>query len=173
MMVAAYVTDGVRKARIFAAATLPSAAALVDLLARDMDEDDLVRRKLLHEALEKGLVHVVTYPGDQTLPDALFAYLVGEQRQHLFACLLVPEARLETMVEDAGVVVEGFSLQAMQGGRGAAEVEAALADWASRNFPSQSTAVFDVQGWLAAPDVLPASWELDSSVADPPYVEAA
>jgi hypothetical protein len=174
MMMAAHVNRAERRARVFANAPLPGPADLEALLDAEMDDDEAARQARLRDILRTGFVRVLVYPGDMALPDVLFAYLVAGHGESVFACVVVSEQRVQTMLLEAPLVIEGFSLQVAQGdGNAPDDVEAALAAWAARNFPGLPVVGFEVDRWLEAPPTLPASWDLDASVADPPYRAAA
>ncbi|MBI5497179.1 MAG: hypothetical protein HY904_19355 [Deltaproteobacteria bacterium] len=169
MMLAAYVDKGGKKARVFSAAPLAD-AELDGLVAADMDEDDRERAAVLRSVLATGFAEVTVYPGGGATPDVLHAYVVGVDKRPVFATVVVSERRATTMVHEARAVVEGFSLQVAQGEDVTEEgLATALATWAGRNFVDVPAAAFHVERWLARPPSLPTSWELDASVADPPY----
>lgn len=156
-----------------------------DLATGDRDESDTARERVLGTIVQRpritGTVHEGVSPSD-----VLHVYLDGAPAGRVFACVVVSEARLEQMLTEAPLVVEGLSLQvASTRWLTPDSVRAAMEAWASRNFGR--VPVFELRPWidtesaevLDAPAHPAVTFELEvehrpiATLAEPPYEEAA
>jgi hypothetical protein len=173
MMYAAYVLDAGRKARVFSLVPLPE-PELMALVAATIDDDDAARAEMLGDVMAQGALRATVFPGNMSVPDVLHVCVASLSGIPLFACNVVSEERVSTMLREAPFVVEAFSLQVAQGDTVTDEgLASALSTWVSRNFPGLPAPAIQVERWLAPPQSLPAFWDLDASVADPPLLGAA
>lgn len=172
-MIATEFMSGTRRGRVFTSDAPLSAGEIAALASGDMDEVDSARERLLRAALSRDVVPATVYPGIDP-PEALHVYVAEPGGTPLFACVLVTEQHVHSMLRESPRVVEGFTLQVAQGTRmtGAA-LRAALETWGSRNFPDVSAPVFGIEEWIEPPPSLPEFWEPDASVPDPPFRHAA
>lgn len=143
--------DG-RQMRVFAR-TFDGAIDWTEIAAQDLDESDLPRLQVLAAAVRSPRVTATAHPGVDP-PDVLHVYLDVADVGRVFACVVVSETRLQTMLDEAPRVVEGLWLQVAPGPHLTADsVRAALQAWSARCF-GEPVPVFLVRPWLEPPEEL-------------------
>jgi hypothetical protein len=129
-----------RSGRVFAREAMPE-----EVLAKHSagsyfdDEEDRERDSLLRSILsDQHVVVVATHRSldPQDVIQAFFRHELGGAPEKIFACAVVSKVRLDQMLKEAPVVVEGHSLQVAPTRAITNEsIRAALQAWAERNYP--------------------------------------
>ena len=149
MIVSATVEADGRQGRLFARDPIVLQTALARGELLEWDEDDMGREPRLRATLATGSVSATIHPGVDP-DDVQHVFLEGpETGAPVFACVVVSRQRLEQMLIEASVVVEGFSLQVALGNHLTPdELRAALEAWAERNFAGAAPPKFRLDLWV-------------------------
>jgi hypothetical protein len=140
-----------RSGRVFARGAVPDGDLSRYFAASYFnDEEDRDRDAVLRSILSWPNVVVVTHrslePSD--VIQAFFRCQVDGASEKVFACAVVSKARLEKMLEETSVVVEGHSLQVAATRRITdAGIRAALEAWTERNYPDLPLPRFSLDPW--------------------------
>jgi hypothetical protein len=145
--------DG-RRARVFSRNPLVPTQSWEELARADTDDDDLARLARIEPLLRTGRVSGMAHPGVDP-PDVVHVFLGTAPSDRTFACVIVSEPRLQQMLQESAVVVEGVSLEVAHARflRPRA-LRAALEAWVERNFPGVPVPMLDVSPWMD-PDATP------------------
>ena len=112
------------------------------------DDGDADREGVLRDLVARGTVEAVAFPTTGA-PDVVQLFFVdAKARRRVFACVLITETRLHDDVTREPFVVEGFSLQVMQGRHLTIDaVRASSAAWIERCFPDLPVPAITVAFW--------------------------
>lgn len=125
--------DG-RRGRVFFGGARVDDAALETAVQGYMDEDDTRRATALEEPLRAAPTAAVAYP-TVAHPDVIQVYIVSPGRE-IYACSVITEQRLRTMLSDQPWVIEGFTLQVAPVEHMSVDaLRTAVQAWHERNFP--------------------------------------
>jgi len=143
--------DG-RRARVFFADLPTSPDAARTAVASQFWEDvaDVDREMLLRRILGQRNVRATAFP-TSGMPGTIQLFLKDEQSgRRIFACVLTTGERLRELLKQRSPLVEGFSLQVMQGERLSMEgIRTGARAWAERCFPGLVLPSITVQRWAA------------------------
>jgi hypothetical protein len=143
-----------RSGRVFARKPLPEQVVEDHFAASYFDDDeDRARDAVLRSILMSPNVVVATHRSldPKDVIQAFFRHVGKEGPEKVFACAVVSKERLERMLKEAAVVVEGHSLQVAPTRMITnSSIRAAIQAWAERNYPDIRLPRFSLDPWRGA-----------------------
>lgn len=104
------------------------------------DEDDIERSTILDSLVRRGTVHADVYPAYRD-SNTLKVYLRSDGAP-VFACSLLPMARLRQLLKQTPMVLEGFTTQIVPTEQlSVEEIKAAIQQWIERGFPNATPVI--------------------------------
>lgn len=104
------------------------------------DEDDIERSTVLDSLVRRGPVHADVYPTYRD-SNTLKVYLRSDGAP-VFACSLLPMARLRQLLKQTPMVLEGFTTQIVPTEHLSVEaIKAAIQQWIERGFPNAAPVI--------------------------------
>ncbi|HET7501582.1 MAG TPA: hypothetical protein VFK02_11280 [Kofleriaceae bacterium] len=144
-----------RRARVIFRGPPVDAVAAEDIAeARFWDDDDPEREPLLRRLLVQPNVSAIAYPTSGHR-DVLQVFLREPEGGLVFACVMMSGARLRDLLTQSPFIVEGFSLQILQGEHLSMEgIRTALLVWVERCFPDVVQPSITIERWTGPEGIL-------------------
>jgi hypothetical protein len=134
-----------------------------ELERRFLDEDDLARLPLLHQAVTSGTIVVETFPGEESPVEwHAFVRAPSVSEHPIFACVLAPLAVVERMVGmPPHMVLETATFQVIGADASPASIRSGLEEWVRRVWPGMAVPRIELRQWpdIEDADVWPAPVE--------------
>jgi hypothetical protein len=145
--------SGAKRGRVFLSEDFASASKIEgEALSNYDDAEDREREPRLREALGLSTVTIAAHHGID--PDCARHVFVETGTGPVFACVIVPESWVESVLATRRFIYETFSFQVGQGEHlTRASTLAAFETWRDRNFPGIPVRTTAIQEW--ADDLVP------------------